>query len=302
MGKRNFSATLAAFLVVIFLTSIVLGQEPTLKDANAYFQAQDWEKTVQASEAITKREPSNGPAWFLLAHAQHNLKKFREAILAYEQCDKLSFSPQVTKYNMACAYSRLGENDKAFEWLDKAIAAGFTNIQFLKSDEDLEALRSDARFAKLIEKADRINRPCEYDERARQFDFWIGEWDVENQQGQRAGTNSIQKIEDGCIILENWTGRLGGTGKSINFFDQHLGKWRQTWVASNGGVSEFVGEYKDGELRFEGESHSPTGQKVIRRLTFTKLDADRVRQFSEFTNDGGKTWAVSYDFIYKRRK
>jgi len=302
MNSRKFIAALMVLMLAVLSNAAAFGQEPTLKDANAYFQAQDWEKTVQASESITKHEPANAQAWFLLAHAQHNLKKYREAITAYAECEKLGFSPQVTKYNMACAYALIGERDRAFEWLEKAVAAGFNNIQFLKSDDDLAELRSDTRFAKLIEKADRLNRPCEYDERARQFDFWVGEWDVFTQQGQRAGSNSVQKIEGGCIILENWTGGLGGTGKSINFFDHHLGKWRQTWVGSNGGVSEFAGEFKEGAMLFEGESHSPSGQKVLRRLTFTKLDADRVRQFSEQTTDGGKTWTVSYDFVYKRRK
>ena len=300
MRKLKFAASL--FILSLSVAAPVVSQEPTLKDANAFFQAQEWEKTVAASAAITKREPANAQAWFLLAHAQHNLKKYREAITAYAECDKLGYAPQVTKYNVACAYALLGERDQAFAWLEKAVAAGFNDVPTLKSDDDLASLRADARFAKLIETADRARRPCEYDARARQFDFWLGEWDVETQQGQRAGTNTVQKIEDGCILLENWTGRLGGTGKSINFFDAHLGKWRQTWVANNGGVSEFAGEFKDGALRFEGESHTPAGQRILRRLTFFKLDADRVRQFSEQSTDGGKTWTVSYDFIYKRRK
>ncbi|MEW6208480.1 MAG: hypothetical protein AB1631_08935 [Acidobacteriota bacterium] len=40
----------------------------------------------------------------------------------------------------------------------------------------------------------------------------------------------------------------------------------------------------------------------MRRLTFFNLGADRVRQFSERSTDGGKTWAVGYDFTYIRKK
>ena len=145
-------------------------------------------------------------------------------------------------------------------------------------------------------------RPCMASAEARQFDFWVGEWDVQNAQGQKVGTSSIQMIEDGCIILENWTGARGGTGKSMNFYDAHLGKWRQIWVDSTGNVSEFSGVFKEGAMRFEGESYFRNRHKVLRRLTFFNQGADRVRQFSEQSVDDGKTWTVSYDFTYLRKK
>ena len=97
------------------------------------------------------------------------------------------------------------------------------------------------------------------------------------------------------------SGHANGTGKSLNFYDASLHKWRQTWADSSGGVSEFAGEYKDGALRFEGESHTPVGTKIMRRLTFFNLGPDRVRQFSEASKDDGKTWTVDYDFTYVRR-
>ena len=34
---------------------------------------------------------------------------------------------------------------------------------------------------------------------------------------------------------------------------------------------------------------------------FFNLGANRVRQLSEATADGGKTWTVNYDLIYTRR-
>jgi hypothetical protein len=139
-----------------------------------------------------------------------------------------------------------------------------------------------------------------YREENRQFDFWIGEWNVQNPQGQQVGTSSIQRIENGCIILENWTGGQGGTGKSLNFYDGSIRKWRQTWADSDGDVSEFAGVYKEGAIRFEGESHSASGVTTKRRLTFFNLGPNRVRQFSEASNDG-KTWAVDYDFTYVRK-
>lgn len=70
----------------------------------------------------------------------------------------------------------------------------------------------------------------------------------------------------------------------------------------SGNVSEFVGEYKEGAMRFEGESHRNDGSKVLRRMTIFDEGPDRVRQHSERSVDGGKTWSVVYDFIYTRKK
>jgi hypothetical protein len=41
---------------------------------------------------------------------------------------------------------------------------------------------------------------------------------------------------------------------------------------------------------------------VPTKLTFFRLGPDRVRQLSEVSTDGGKTWTTNYDLIYTRRK
>jgi hypothetical protein len=143
--------------------------------------------------------------------------------------------------------------------------------------------------------------PCVFNQEHRQFDFWVGEWDVMNKD-KKIATSSIQRIVSDCIIFENYSQQDGYTGKSFNFYDAALGKWRQTWVDRMGSVSEFVGEVKDNAMRFEGETHRRDGVKVLRRMTLFNLGAERVRQYSERSLDGGKTWSVAYDFTYLRRK
>jgi thiol-disulfide isomerase/thioredoxin/tetratricopeptide (TPR) repeat protein len=56
-------------------------------------------------------------------------------------------------YNLACAYSRNEQVDEAFTWLTKAVNNGWDNPSHLESDGDLEPLRQDARFEKLVQKA-----------------------------------------------------------------------------------------------------------------------------------------------------
>src|SRR5882672_7825099 len=85
-----------------------------------------------------------------------------------------------------------------------------------------------ACMSSLVTADEKPKRGCS-DVQARQFDFWIGRWAV-TEKGKPAGTNSIERILDGCALLENWTGAQGGSGKSLNFFDRADGKWHQTWV------------------------------------------------------------------------
>jgi len=143
--------------------------------------------------------------------------------------------------------------------------------------------------------------PCPAKAEYKQFDFWTGEWDVTEKE-EKIAVSRIERIVNSCIIFENYTQGDGYTGKSFNFYDATLGKWRQTWVDGFGNVSEFVGEYKDNAMRFEGESHLSDGRKVLRRMTLFNLGPDRVRQYSERSTDGGKTWSVNYDFVYRRKK
>jgi hypothetical protein len=150
----------------------------------------------------------------------------------------------------------------------------------------------------------------------RQFDFWLGEWDVVTNPAtapppaagasstpQKPGHNVITLIDGGCVLMESWTA-TGQTGHSFNIYDRTRQQWHQTWVDNSGGLHEYWGAQKDGNMVFTGEvplgpASRVAGRRTI-RLTFFPLGPDRVRQFSETLNMDG-TWSVNYDLIYTRR-
>ena len=144
--------------------------------------------------------------------------------------------------------------------------------------------------------------PCKSRPEYRQFDFWVGEWDVQTPQGQLAGTNSVQLILGDCVVFENWTGARGMQGKSFNVYNASKGKWQQTWVDSSGSVLELSGEYRDNQMRFTGQTKTRDGKTQLERLTFTKISNDKVRQFWEQSTDDGKTWTVAFDGMYIIKK
>jgi hypothetical protein len=138
----------------------------------------------------------------------------------------------------------------------------------------------------------------------RQFDFWVGEWDV-SEGGKPAGTNSIQLILGDCVVFENWTGVGGMTGKSFNLYDARRKRWQQTWVDNNGGLLELYGSYSDRTMRLEGETPVPAGGGTggaKHKITWFDQGPDQLRQLWEQSTDGGKTWKVLFDGSYKRRK
>jgi len=271
---------------------------PTAQEALAYFQNQDWVNAAKAYQTITEREPNNGPAWFRLGHSLHSMGKYQEAAKAYHRAIEINKNP-VAMYNLACAYARANDKEKAFEWLTRAMQAGFSQTQQVRIDEDLVSLRDDARFKEAIAFAERNANPCGQAV-YKQFDFWVGEWNV-FAGGSQAGTNTVQKILGGCVVFENWTDMGGRAGKSFNTFNAKKGKWQQTWVDDSGNVIEFVGEAKEGVMSYQAESVGAGGVKMLQRMTFTKISDNRVRQLWEQSSDGGKTWNVAFDGDYQRK-
>ncbi|HVG17588.1 MAG TPA: hypothetical protein VNI02_00940 [Blastocatellia bacterium] len=145
-------------------------------------------------------------------------------------------------------------------------------------------------------------RPCRDSEAYRQLDFWVGEWEVQGPKGKTAGSSSVQLILGDCVVFENWTGAGGYTGKSFNLYDAATRKWKQFWVDDRGGTLEFTGEFKDGAMRYTGESTAQDGKPVMDRLTFFPLAEGRVRQLWEQSPDKGKTWNTVFDGTYIRKK
>jgi Spy/CpxP family protein refolding chaperone len=134
----------------------------------------------------------------------------------------------------------------------------------------------------------------------RQFDFWIGDWDVTNPAGARAGANSITSILDGCVLQEHWKGARGGEGTSFNLYDRTDHQWHQVWVDSSGSRLELAGGLRDGAMILSGVSVGATGERTLERITWTPLSGGRVRQLWEQSKDDGKTWTVAFDGQYAR--
>lgn len=143
-------------------------------------------------------------------------------------------------------------------------------------------------------------KPCVSPEH-RQFDFWIGDWDVTLPNGDPAGFNRIEPILGGCALRENWKGTRGVSGTSYNAFDRRRGQWHQTWVDDGGSVVLLDGTFAGGKMVLSGESRDTAGARRLNRITWQETAPGAVRQLWEASRDGGSTWNVLFDGRYKKR-
>ncbi len=304
MKSKAASSLILAY--VLLITVVPAPADAVADEAATAFAAQDWSKAATAYEQITLREPKNGQAWYRLGYTRHLLKQYQPAIAAYGKALEITPANWRALYNSAGAHALLGHPEAAFEWLNRLTdpaTVGFAQTGAIESDSDFASLRSDARYQTVLQQIDRNANPCREAAESRQFDFWIGEWDVLTAQGQPAGRSSIQLILGSCVIFENWTSLgVGYAGKSLNIFNVPRKKWQQYWVDSTGAVTFFEGGWEGSYLRVTGENAPRTGPLALNRMTFTPLGPDKVRQHGEGTADGGKTWTTSYDLIYNRKK
>jgi hypothetical protein len=133
------------------------------------------------------------------------------------------------------------------------------------------------------------------------FDFWVGKWQVTKPDGSPAGTNTISKIEDNCILQEKWTSATPGyTGSSYNFYNPNTKQWEQVWMDNQGQPLYLKGNRKDNQMILWSDATTNTqGQQYYNRVTWTLNKDGSVRQHWETTADK-KNFTTVFDGLYTK--
>ncbi|SRR5258706_3805102 len=300
--------------LIFFLSLLALAegnaQTPSTASADSLFSIQQWKSALPLYEKAIKSGVSNAITWNRLGYCYHNVGQIDLAIKNY--LISLANKPtaaleQVVQVRLSRAYSIKNEISKSWAALERALALGYPNVTELETHVDFAHLRKDKRFGHARELAMENAFPCRKNAQTREFDFWLGDWDVYSRGTTvLVGHSKIESASGGCIVLENWTavGDPPHNGKSMNFVDPETNKWIQVWVGSSGisnlNITRFYdGEYKEGAMRFVFD-RTVQGQKIIGRFIFYNEGPNQVRQFNEQSTDEGKTWTTSYDFTYQR--
>ncbi|HEX9825645.1 MAG TPA: hypothetical protein VGA80_03530 [Flavobacteriaceae bacterium] len=139
-------------------------------------------------------------------------------------------------------------------------------------------------------------------EKHAEFDFWVGTWNVTRLDGSPAGTNTIEKLQDNCMLRENWTSAVGNfTGTSDNFYNTKTNQWEQIWLDNQGGMLHLKGNRKGNQMILQSDELKNTkGEPYVHRITWTLNDDGSVLQYWE-TITNGKDIKVAFDGLYIKK-
>ncbi|HEX2080878.1 MAG TPA: hypothetical protein VHG08_24445 [Longimicrobium sp.] len=122
-------------------------------------------------------------------------------------------------------------------------------------------------------------RPCQDDARHRQFDFWLGDWNVTAPAAPPGSTSQIRAGLDGCLVSESWTASNGIRGRSINAYDRDQQQWHQTWVSSQPrGHLRMAGNLEGDTMALRGTRVTQTGVEIFDEYRWHRLPTGQVIQ------------------------
>ena len=128
------------------------GPDPHFMFGWIYREKGMYEEAIAEFREALKKDPG---AAYIVAHlgnAYARAGRVREARECVRQLKQRSDAETVGTYSIAIIHAGLGEKDQAFEWLEKAYEVRDWGMPFLKVDQTLDPLRSDARFQDLLRR------------------------------------------------------------------------------------------------------------------------------------------------------
>lgn len=153
---------------------------------------------------------------------------------------------------------------------------------------------------------------------ARQFDFWLGEWDVENRNSRPGSdvwgatgraTNRVYTVVGGCAVVEHWRGYAFPSaghivGFSVRAYDPDAEQWELVLLWPMNGPPSFgtlEGRFQNGRGDFHSRFVNLQGDSVISRLSFWRIEADSFQWNNAYSRDGGASWDSSWIMVQRRR-
>jgi tetratricopeptide (TPR) repeat protein len=136
-------------------------KELLAKDASAWstysLLGETYEQMGDYDEAIVELRKAlalGGNPWVLAAIGRTHAKAGRRdsAMAVLRQLEHLAQGTYVSPYGAASIHAALGDADRAFELLERALSQHSEDIVLIKIDPRLEPLRTDRRFADLVRR------------------------------------------------------------------------------------------------------------------------------------------------------
>jgi len=148
----------------------------------------------------------------------------------------------------------------------------------------------------------------------RDFDFWAGEWVVQNRHLNAGGVWNdgtqtrarITPVIDGGAMLEEWAGPFGNgfmNGFSLRSYDPSQDLWTIIlfWTMDgNSAFGKMQGRFRHGRGEFLAPLHPTPGQGQVTRYTFSDGLSQTVRWDQANSSDGGLSWKTDWIMEFTR--
>lgn len=249
-----------SLILATIVGALVAQNAPSADDA---YKSHDYATAKKLYEAAVQQNPKDARAWYRLA-----------VIAVHDKDDKAALSD-------LAGFSRAAPVP-ASAYRENAMFASFQGLP---------------GYAAFVEGIERQQYPCRFDSAARAMDRWIGTWNVTNPNTGIGGSSVIERLYDGCVIVEHWHGQYGDLGTSLTSYDATTHRWHQHYVSDRALVTDYEGTADGSSVVFV--SKTATGAT---RMTYVFLPDGRVEQRFETSSDDGKTWTPSADLYYEHAK
>ena len=101
--------------------------------------------------AFLETDPNNIEILLELGNLYTLTGQIQEGLYVDKKLVEIQPEEPIFHYNLACSQSLLGEVNGALDSLQQAIDLGYNNLEYLQEDSDLETIRKDSRFSKLLD-------------------------------------------------------------------------------------------------------------------------------------------------------
>ena len=87
-----------------------------------------------------------------LGNAHLERSEYEKALEQYKKAMEIEPKNSIVLYNIACTYSRMKKIEEALDALERCVAAGYRDVEWMEKDADLDNLRDEPRYKAVVRR------------------------------------------------------------------------------------------------------------------------------------------------------
>jgi hypothetical protein len=134
-----------------------------------------------------------------------------------------------------------------------------------------------------------------YDE----FNFWLGKWNVYDEDNNLIGVDAITAEPDNCLILEKWIDDAR-RGSSTIFYNEGNNTWNLIWVDNDDFILKLKGNLVNDIMTLKSDLVTSGTLTYYNQITWTQNNDGSVTQLWERYNEHNSKISQVFIGIYKK--